>query len=208
MDVIVEGGRSCSQCKKLMNQIQTGFPDHKQQLDEDLREFWSVRDELSVVNGIILMGKRLFVPRAARSTIMSALHSAHQGQERTLKRARQCVFWPGMTNDLKNTVQGCEQCIRFLPSQTKEPLRAEIAEYPFDIMHLDLFQYAGYEYLIAVDKLSGWPMLARTGKSTDTEKVLKYLRAWFAEAGIPYCSKWVPATCRVCVLPAVHFFQS
>ena len=84
-------------------------------------------------------------------------------------------------------MQECKLCYEQLPSQAKEPMMSMQPSYPFEIVHVDLFSYAGYEYLIAVDKLSRWPMLARTGRSTDSNKVIKYLRQWFSEIGIPRC---------------------
>lgn len=36
-----------------------------------------------------------------------------------------------------------------------------------------------------VDKFSGWPKLAKMGKSTDSMKVMQCLCSWFSDVGIP-----------------------
>jgi hypothetical protein len=76
----------------------------------------------SVDDGLVLLGQRLVVPQALRKEVLKRLHASHQGIERTLRRARQTVFWPGITSDIKATVENCEACQVIRPSQCKEPL--------------------------------------------------------------------------------------
>ena len=41
---------------------------------------------------------RLVVPIDLRKDIIENLHAAHQGEEAILARARESVYWPGITN--------------------------------------------------------------------------------------------------------------
>ena len=134
-------------------------------IQEDFREpehrgsgFYQVRDHLSIDDGIVLHGSRIVIPKALRREMLQRLHSGHQGIERTLRRARQSVFWPGLTSDVTNTVRACSSCQERLPSNVKEPLRQEeTPSRPFESASADLFSYAGKHYLVYVDRLSGWP---------------------------------------------------
>ena len=69
--------------QQLKEVILQGFPDHKNQLPERLRQYWQVRRELSIEDDIILHGCRLLIPIAMRKKILECLHSSHQGIVRT-----------------------------------------------------------------------------------------------------------------------------
>ena len=188
-DLLLENMRTearvCGQYQKLMSLITRGFPEQKTDLDEDMREFWAERENFALDGDLVLMKSRIFVSKESRKKVLKDLHVSHQGQERTLKRARKAVYWPGMVNDIRNLIRNCEECILHLPSQAKEPMKPTISTYPFEVVHTDLFQHAGNEYLVLVDKLSGWPFLVKMGTSTSTEKVIRVLRKCFSLVGIP-----------------------
>ena len=74
-----EATSSDEQLTQLSNLIQEGFPDDCRSLQPELRPFHRYRDSLSCVDGVILLGDRIVVPRALRPNILKALHAAHQG---------------------------------------------------------------------------------------------------------------------------------
>lgn len=51
---------------KLMKVINDGWPVNKAELDEDVREYWNIRDELVSNNKLILKGNRIVVPQQNR----------------------------------------------------------------------------------------------------------------------------------------------
>lgn len=189
-DKLLKSIRSLAQAdhqyKRLKEVIIEGFPDQKQKLDNDLKEFWSVRSELTVEDGLVLNGQRILIPKALRKDVLSKLHASHLGQTRTLARARQCVFWPNITNDIRNKIQACEKCATRLASQAKEPMIQETKpEWPFQMAGADLCSYGGQEYLVYVDKLSGYCRLWKLGTTTTTPHIISGLQYWFVEMGIP-----------------------
>ena len=121
--------------------LSTGFPEERPQLPPDLHPYWDVRQDLSVDQGIILLGQWLVIPAPLRPSVLRSLHASHQGETRTLRRARQVVFWPKMTNDIRNIVRSCSACATFSPSQPFEPvLSDQRAVRPFEKCATDLFQ--------------------------------------------------------------------
>ena len=70
-----------------LREILKGFPDHRQQLPESCRRFWSVREHLSIDDGLIVHGCRLLIPTSMRQKVLSDLHNLHQGSVRTKQRA-------------------------------------------------------------------------------------------------------------------------
>ena len=173
--------------QQLVQIVLTGFPASKHALPPDLRAFWNGREHLSVDNGLVMRGERLVVPRSLRHSVLQDLHAAHQGLTRTKRRARQTVFWPHLTNDLDNLIRSCPQCRLHAASQPKEPLLVEdrTPTFPFQSASADLFSCQGRQYLAYADRLTGWPCLSDLGRSADSAAVIKVLRRWFADLGVP-----------------------
>ena len=104
--------------KTLIHNVENGFPTERNKADANVAPFWNIRNELSVDDGIVLYGPRIVVPKAARREVLARLHDSHQGVERTKRRARQSVYWPGINNDISTTVASCDKCQELLPSVT------------------------------------------------------------------------------------------
>jgi hypothetical protein len=60
-------------------------------------------------------------------------HYNHLGIDKCQYRARQCIYWPNINNDIKNLVLNCEICLKFRNSNIKEPLiPSELTEHPWE----------------------------------------------------------------------------
>ena len=79
--------------------IHEGWPDTLQEVPRDLREYWSIRDELALENGIIFKGQQILIPEPLQQDILKQLHVAHQGITKTRLLAREHVFWPRVNRD-------------------------------------------------------------------------------------------------------------
>lgn len=108
--------------QKLKSVILDGFPDHCKQLPEECKRYWSIREHLTVDEDLIVYGCRLLIPSEMRQKMLAHLHESHQGSVRTKQRARLTLFWPGIDNDIENTILACKKCQDYLPSNTKEPM--------------------------------------------------------------------------------------
>ena len=133
----------------------------------------------------MMIGQRLVILKRMRRTVVTLLHAAHQGETRTLRRARQIVYWPNMTNDIRNAVRSCQACAMLLPSQPREPFLSDShPTRPFEDTAADIFHHAGFKFLVWTDKYFGWPMVKRCGHSTSSQ-VIKALKEWSMEVGVP-----------------------
>ena len=72
---------------------------------------------------MIVKGERIFIPFPARAQIKAQLHSAHLGCGSMLRRARDTMFWIGMSNDIKRLADNCDVCQQTKPCNSKEPLQ-------------------------------------------------------------------------------------
>ena len=105
--------------QQLLGAIVHGFPRHRDQLPEAVRRYWSVRDQLTLDDDLIVCGCRLVIPSTMRKEILRQLHESHQGTVRTKQRARLAVYWPGIDKDVDNIILASKQCQDALPSNTK-----------------------------------------------------------------------------------------
>lgn len=169
----------------LMAVISYGWPEHKELLPDPLTPFFAVRDTLTVHDGIIMKGERLFIPLSMRKDTQMRLHSAHLGKDSMLRRARELIYWPGMSADIIQIAEACEVCQKASPRQAREPLMPhERGEHPFQKAGVDLFSIANRNYMVLVDYLSGfWEVDFLP--STNTSTIIMKLKAHFARHGIP-----------------------
>ena len=90
-----------------------------------------------------------------------------------------------MGNEVTQEISSCEACQRLLPSQPHEPMKEEsVGNHPMEQVGADLFQFQGEDWLVMVDRYSGYPWTRKLHK-TDTKAVLAALRSWFSDTGLP-----------------------
>ena len=173
----------------LSHVVQKGFPDSKSSLPDQLKPFWNIRDALYVQDDVIIYDDRVVVPTSLRKIVVNTLHSAHQGVSMMESRARSIVFWPGMSQDIRNVREACQQCCRNAPSQAATPaVTPKVPSTPFECIVADYFESHGHNYLVVADRLSGWVEIfeSRSGSSTSSAKVLiAHLRSFFRVFGVP-----------------------
>ena len=80
--------------------IHMGWPNDCRMLPQELHMFWNYREDLSMENGLITKGARLLIPSTLRKKVLEQIHNGHLGIEKCMLKARDSVFWPGISNDL------------------------------------------------------------------------------------------------------------
>ena len=69
-----------------------------------LHQYWSFRDELSVSDGLILRRERIVIPQELCPTMLKLLHVGHFGEDKTVSRARDAIYWPGIDSQIKGMI--------------------------------------------------------------------------------------------------------
>ena len=90
--------------KLLKSIIINGWPDDKLQLPPEVLPYFSIRDELSVQDGIIFRGERAVIPAELRNILKEKIHSSHLGIEGCLRRTREAIYWPNMNADMEDYI--------------------------------------------------------------------------------------------------------
>ena len=75
----------------------TRWPESPHDLPDKLKEFAAFADELAFSDGLVFKGLRVVVSRDARHFILERLHSSHIGINGCIRRARETVFYVGLT---------------------------------------------------------------------------------------------------------------
>ncbi len=170
----------------LLRLIHDGFPAHKGDLPQHLKQFWGSRHHLSVDNGFIVYGCRLFIPTLFRSTILGRLHEAHQGVTRSKDRARLSIYWPGIDQAIESYIANCKFCQDSLPSHCREPIITKLRpSQPFQQLAMDFAYHAGHYFLVIVDCLTDWPHICPMGNGTTASHVIDVLRDFFCCTSAP-----------------------
>ena len=104
-------------------------------------------------------------------------------------RARSLIFWPGITSDIHAACLNCRSCNSNGPSQASTPSTPQdVPSTPFEAVFTDFFKFAGYNYLLAGDRLSGWVEIYKAASGTSqagSDGLIAALRSLFATFGVP-----------------------
>ena len=173
--------------RSLRDLILAGFPENRYEAPPAVRPYWGVRHQLAIDDGLVVYGARLVIPTDLRRGMLERLHESHQGVERTKRRARLSVYWPGIDKDVADTVTACTQCRHRLPSHAREPMWREDDKPTrvFESVSADYFHAGGHTYLVYVDRLSGWPYVTVCPRTASADHLTRQLRMLFAQTGVP-----------------------
>ena len=131
----------------LKSQIIKGWPGQREECPRNLLEYWNYRDELSILDRLVLKGTRIIVPTQCRSELLDKLHEGHFGIDRTKLRARDSIYWPGINRDIETLVKTCETCQENSKRNNKDPVLArEIPIFPWTLLEMDLFMMDDHSF--------------------------------------------------------------
>ena len=155
-----------------------------------VQSYKRIWDRLSVStennNLVLLDSSRIIVPQKAIKDIVKLLHQGHPGITKAQKLGSQLYYWPGMNNDIAQVVNNCESCQQLRPTQpnmTSVPdLPSSHASFPMQAVGTDLFSFQGNDYLVLVDRCSGY---YEKLKKTETSYITAMLTNWFNILGWP-----------------------
>ena len=103
-------------------QVVQGWPDSIKKVESVVKPYWSMRDDISVEDGILLLGSRVIVPESLRGNILQQIHEGHLGIEKCKLRAKSSVYWPNICREIETLIDACTVCQKYQNSQQKEPI--------------------------------------------------------------------------------------
>ena len=169
----------------LRHYIHMGWPNDHRMLPQELHTFWNYREDLSMENRLITKGARLLIPSTLRKKVLEQIHNGHLGIEKCMLKARDSVFWPGISNDICETVEKCGICQA--SSKAAKPVGnvSDVPPHAWHTLGTDLFYWNKIDYLVIGDYFSKYLIMRRLPNSS-THAVIKELGLIFTELGRPF----------------------
>ncbi|XP_043206059.1 uncharacterized protein K02A2.6-like [Amphibalanus amphitrite] len=153
--------------------------------EPEVEKFRSLQDSLSVVSGVLCYGSRILIPESMKRDVLKRIHAGHIGLNKSRQVARESVFWPRLSEDLKNFIEGCDFCQAQRPRQRSEPLiPTPLPESPWRKLGADILEHKGKSYLVIVDYYSRYPEILQLSSITSEQVILK-MQSVFARFGLP-----------------------
>ena len=141
-------------------------------------------NDLSIINGILMRGNRIVIPKGLQNEILDQLHSGHQGIFKCKERAHCSVWWPNITVDIEKYIKNCRICCQFQRPQIEPLCPSELQNTPWQKVGTDLFEWKSNNYLLVVDYYSRYIETVKLS-STTSLGVINHLKSIFARHGIP-----------------------
>ena len=117
---------------------------------------------------------------------MGLLHDdSHLGMDKCVQRAKGCVYWPNITEDIKSMVQHCEKCLmncRQNQRETDIPIKIPIVTWK--VIASDLFVFNSKSFILVIDLFSRFPVIRRlAGESSHV--VVEAIKDILCDFGMP-----------------------
>ena len=107
---------------------------------------------------------------------MDKIHQGHQGITKCRERAKQAVWWPGLSRQIEDMVSGC-RARTAVPNCFSRQTLAGCGDRSFYSQSVD--------YLLVVDYLSHYVEVAALRKNKTASEIIRALKAIFARNGLP-----------------------
>lgn len=149
--------------------------------------FCHIKDELGVVDGILIRGSRLIIPTALRERTLQNAHEGHPGIVKMKDRLRSKVWWPNMDLQAEKFVKSCDACQKVGKTIIQEEIhRRELPDGPWQDLAIDFKDLPDGSYLcVVVDYFSRFIEVS-VMKTITSRSTCEFLDEIFARHGFPY----------------------
>lgn len=171
--------------KWLIKYYQDGWPSDKSKVNDLAKYYFQHRDEIYVSDGLVFYENRLIIPKELYSFVLDKVHEGHMGIVKTLKLAKESLFWPSMAQSIENRVNQCEICNKYQKSNKKEPIiQHSIPSKAFEKVGCDIAEFKGKWFLVLIDYYSKWICCKALSSKKSSNVISKWIEI-FSEHGVP-----------------------
>ena len=113
----------------------------------------------------------LVVPKVHQIAALNGSHrdAGHQGHDHTVSLLQEHFWWPGMINQMQQSIKTCMHCLQHEGSLSKAPLHPIVATASLDLLHVD---FTSIETTLELNKS---PKVALVFQDHFTKHVLAYV---------------------------------
>ena len=88
-----------------MEYITQRWSDNKDQLPQDIKTYWTFRDDMAVIDNVVIKGQCIVIPGSLQQHALKHLHINHMGIEETKLLAHKSFYWMWMYADIENHIK-------------------------------------------------------------------------------------------------------
>ena len=132
-----------------------------------------------------MKGTRILIPSRMRPDVLDKIHQGHLGISRCRERAKQSVWWPGLSNQVRDMVQNCRTSARHQINKPEPLSPTSFPERPRQILAAKFFKCGNTDYLLVVDYFSRCVEVCSMDKNKTAAEVCKTMKSMFSRFGIP-----------------------
>ena len=170
-------------CTAIMEYCRNGWPE-RHKIEPSLKPYWKVQGEPTIHYSLLLFQKRIVVPASLQRETLLKLHQGHQGLQRCRLRAQYSVWWPGISQQIKELIEQCSVCVKNYAPHCEPLMPTRLPDFPWQKVAMDLFTLDGFCYLIIVDYFSRYPEFIKL-RTTTSSSIIEAVKAVFSRHGIP-----------------------
>lgn len=149
--------------------------------------FSHIKDELGIVDDILIRGSRIIMPAGLRERTLQNAHEGHPGIVKMKDRLRSKVWWPNMDAQAENFVRSCDACQKVGKNIIQEEFhRRQLPDGPWQDLAIDFKDLPDGSYLcVVVDYFSRY-IEVTVMKTITAKATCDFLDEIFARHGFPY----------------------
>ena len=153
-----------------------------------VQDYKSIRNELSVYDGIVLRGTRIVIPAELQSKVVDLAHVGHQGIVKTKRLLREKIWFPTIDSLAEKRVRSClaYQATTSAPITPEPIISTQLPAAPWKTLSADFLGPlpTGELLLVVMDDFSRFPEVEIVN-STSSATIIPKLDCIFARQGIP-----------------------
>ena len=88
----------------------TRWPSTIREVPSKIQPYGTFREELTVEDIIVLKGTCIVIPHKKHQATLNLIHKGHLGLNKYKVRAKDTIYWPGLSEQLEKLDLNCELC--------------------------------------------------------------------------------------------------
>ena len=134
-------------------------------LPQELYPYWNFWDELSIKDGLVTKSSKLLIPSTLRWKTLEHIQEGHQGIEKCMLKARESVYWPGISDDIWEAVEKFGICQSSSRSAKRIGNVSEVPPHAWHTHGTDLFYVNKMDFLVVGDYFSKYLLVRKIPNS-------------------------------------------
>jgi hypothetical protein len=184
IDTLVQATQQDAQLQEAIRSLPLRY--HRR--TENLKPFQKIWSELSSTSrGILMRNDIPVIPASLRQQIISTAHEGHMGISKTKSLLRNICWFPGMSAQIQEHIEGCIACQCNTPGNAPEPIQT--TQMPKDPWHTLAIDHSSKsptnEYGLSIYDEGSRTTMLKLSKDLTSATAIQKCKEVFAQHGIP-----------------------